>query len=192
MTPPDSLQNQPHQGGADVSVRVAWSDDAAAIAQVQVKAWQSNYRDTLPQSLLDQLDADEIAEVWSAAMATPPDARNRLLVALERNLVRGFCVTGPSADPDADPIRIGEISDLTVDPAHLGKGHGSRLIQAAVDTLVADGFKLAQVWVNSEADALRAFLESAGWAPDGGHRTLELVDGSSQVKQVRLHAAVGD
>ncbi|MEZ5160787.1 MAG: hypothetical protein R2709_08655 [Marmoricola sp.] len=44
---------------------------------------------------------------------------------------------------------------MTVDPEHLGNGHGSRLVQAAVDTLVADHFEIANVWVNSEADALR-------------------------------------
>ncbi|HMU35206.1 MAG: GNAT family N-acetyltransferase [Nocardioidaceae bacterium] len=177
-------------GGADVSVRVGWSDDAPAIAEIQVSAWRATYAEVLPGELLDQLDAGEIAEVWAQSLTQSTDARNRVLVGLERNTVRGFCVTGPCPDPDADPIRVGEISDLTVDPEHLGNGHGSRLMQAAVDTLVADHFEIANVWVNSEADALRKFLESAGWAPDGAHRTLELISGDAQVKQVRLHTTI--
>lgn len=190
MTTPDPSGSPPSQGGADVSVRVAWSDDAPAIARVQVAAWKLIYQEVLPKPLLDQLNPDEIAMGWAAAMSRPPDARNRLLVALERNVVRGFCVTGPSTDPDSDPIAVGDLSDLTIDPEHFGKGHGSRLIQAAVDTLAADRFQLVNVWVNSAADDLRRFLESAGWAPDGAHRTLELSTGGNQVKQIRLHAAI--
>ena len=173
-----------------MSVRVGWSDDAPAIAEIQVSAWRATYAEVLPGELLDQLDAGEIAEVWAQSLTQSTDARNRVLVGLERNTVRGFCVTGPCPDPDADPIRVGEISDLTVDPEHLGNGHGSRLMQAAVDTLVADHFEIANVWVNSDADALRKFLESAGWAPDGAHRTLELISGDAQVKQVRLHTTI--
>ena len=41
--------DHPHPAGggptADVSVRVAWSDDAAAIASVQVRAWPALYAD---------------------------------------------------------------------------------------------------------------------------------------------------
>jgi ribosomal protein S18 acetylase RimI-like enzyme len=192
MTPPEAATPEPPKGGADLSVRVAWSDDAPAIAGVQVVAWRQSFRDTLPQALLDQLDADEIAANWAEAMTRPPDPRNRVLVGLERNQVRGFCVTGPSPDPDADPIQTGELSDLTISPDHLAQGHGSRLVQAAVDTMAADRFKLANVWVNSDADEMRAFLEGAGWAPDGAHRTLEPIAGGAPVKQVRLHAAIGD
>ena len=35
------------------------------------------------------------------------NARNRVLVALERNTVRGFAVTGPASDPDLDPVAVG-------------------------------------------------------------------------------------
>jgi len=40
-------------------------------------------------------------------------------------------------------------------------------------------------------DTLRAFLTSAGWAPDAAHRELDLDgSGSTTVKQVRLHTAL--
>jgi GNAT superfamily N-acetyltransferase len=113
-------------------------------------------------------------------------------VALERNLVAGFAVTGPSTDPDRDPVSDGELSDLTVDPHLRGQGHGSRLLQACADTLVADRFGLAVCWVAAGDDDLRRFLSGAGWEPDGAHRTLDLTgDGSTTVKQVRLHTDLG-
>jgi ribosomal protein S18 acetylase RimI-like enzyme len=179
--------------GADVSARIAWDEDARAIAAVQVRAWRTSYADLLPGEILDSLEVDEIAERWRTALARPQDARNRVLVALERNLVTGFLVTGPATDPDCDPVSVGELTDLTIDPHQRGAGHGSRLLQAGADTLVADRFARAIMWLPAVDDRLRAFLTSAGWGPDGAHRTLDLLgDGSITVKQVRLHTALVD
>ena len=83
---------------------------------------------------------------------------------------------------------MGEVAELTVDPGHTRQGHGSRLVQACADTLRADRFRTAVVWLTSEDDARRGFLTEAGWDPDGAHRELDLHgDGSVRVKQVRLH-----
>lgn len=178
---------------ADVSVRVAWADDAPSIAAVQVRAWRASYADLLPAELLEGMDAELIATGWAEALRNPPDARNRVLVALERNLVTGFALTGPAADPDCDPVTDGEVNDLTIDPHQRGKGHGSRLAQACADTLKADRFVRAVTWLAATDDALRAFLTSAGWGPDGAHRTLDLTgDGSVTVNQVRLHTDLSD
>lgn len=178
---------------ADVSVRVAWGDDAAAVAAVQVRAWRQEYADLLPDEVLATLDADAFAEAWHASLAKPKDARNRVLVALERNTVRGFAVTGPAGDPDTDPVADGELVELTVDPDQVRHGHGSRLLQACAETLRADRFVRATTWLNSTDDVRRTFLTEAGWAPDGAHRELDLHgDGSVRVKQVRMHTDLSD
>jgi ribosomal protein S18 acetylase RimI-like enzyme len=178
---------------ADVSARVAQGADAGPVAEVQVRAWRSSYAALLPAEVLDTLDAGELASGWFQALTRPQDARQRVLVGLEHATVRGFVVTAPATDPDCDPIATGELSDLTVDPDHRGAGHGSRLLQAAVDTLVADRFVRAVTWVPAADDAVRAFLTATGWAPDGAHRTLDLLgDGATTVKQVRLHTALVD
>lgn len=176
---------------ADVSVRVAWADDAEAIAAVQVRSWRQVYADLLPADVLEALDPAQFAEAWETSLTKPKDARNRVLVALERNTVRGFAITSPSEDPDSDPVLDGEVSELTVDPDQTRHGHGSRLIQACADTLRADRFQRAVVWLNSTDDSRREFLTAAGWAPDGAHRELDLRgDGEVLVKQVRLHTAL--
>lgn len=177
--------------GADVSVRVAWSDDAAAIAALQVRAWGELYADLLPADVLPT-DVDAVAAQWHRSLARPGDARRRVLVALERNRVVGFALTGPAADPDCDPVADGELAEVTLDPAERGKGHGSRLLQAAADTLVADRFTRAVTWVTADDDTLRAFLTDAGWAADSAHRELDLDGtGAVRVRQVRLHTAIG-
>lgn len=178
---------------ADVSVRVAWADDAAGIAEVQVRAWRRAYEGLLPDEVIAALDPDDFAAAWHASLTKPKDARNRVLVALERNTVRGFAVTGPCADPDSDPVTDGEVAELTIDPEQTGQGHGSRLMQACADTLRADRFTRAVTWLNSADDAQRGFLGEAGWAPDGAHRELDLHgDGSVTVKQVRLHTDLSE
>jgi GNAT superfamily N-acetyltransferase len=175
---------------ADVSVRVAWADDARAIAELQLRTWRATYADVVPAEALPA-DVDAAADAWHAALARPQDARNRVLVALERNRVVGFAITSPATDPDCDPVVDAELAEVTVDPDERGKGHGSRLLQAAVDTMAADRFARAVVWTIASDDALRGFLASAGWAPDGAHRELDLDgEGTTLVRQVRLHAAI--
>ena len=178
---------------ADVSVRVAWADDAESIAAVQVRAWRSEHVELLPGEVLDALDPARFAEAWRSSLGRSRDARHRVLVALERNTVRGFAVTGPADDPDADRVSDGEVVELTVDPGHTRHGHGSRLLQACAETLRADRFVRAATWLNATDDVRREFLTSAGWAPDGAHRELDLHgDGSVRVKQIRLHTDLAD
>ncbi len=177
---------------SDVSVRVAWAQDAAAIAAVQLRAWQHRYDVLLPSLLAERgLDPETHAAAWHASLTRPPEARHRALVALERVRVVGFALTGPATDPDTDPAVDGELREFTVDPDETRQGHGSRLLQAAVDTLVADRFTRVICWLDSTDDAARAFLTSAGWAPDGASRELEDESGAGTVKQVRLHTAIG-
>ena len=175
---------------ADVSCRVAWADDAPAIARVQLGARRTDLADLLPADLLD-VDPELAAGAWRETLVRPPEGRVRVLVALERNRVTGFAITSPALDPDCDPVVDAELMELTVDPGDRGKGHGSRLLQAAVDTLVADRFRRAVLWATADDDVLRRFLTTAGWAPDGAHRELDLDGtGTTTVKQVRLHVGL--
>ena len=178
---------------ADVSVRVAWADDAPAIADLQLRAWPEMYGGLVPADAFPSGPeaTAHAAETWRSALSRPQDARNRVLVALERNRVCGFAITGPSTDPDCDPVADGELAEVTLDPEERAKGHGSRLLQAAVDTLAADRFTRAVTWVNAGDDALRTFFAEAGWAADTAHRELDLDGtGATTVKQVRLHTAI--
>ena len=172
---------------ADVSCRVAWADDAPAIARLQLATRRADLVDLLPPEALD-VDPEVAADAWRETLTRAPDGRVRVLVALERNRVTGFAITSPALDPDCDPVVDAELMELTVDAAERGQGHGSRLLQACVDTMVADRFRRTVLWATATDDALRGFLESAGWAPDGAHRELDLDGtGATTVRQVRLH-----
>jgi GNAT superfamily N-acetyltransferase len=173
---------------ADVSVRSAWAQDSAAIAAVQVRSWRQAFADILPVEILTTLPVEQFEQQWQQSIARPRDARQRVLVALERATVRGFAATASATDSDADPGKDAEIAEFVVDPTHRGAGHGSRLLHAAVDTMRSDRFERATMWLNAVDDHLRGFLTEQGWAPDGAHRELDLHgDGTVLVKQVRLH-----
>jgi GNAT superfamily N-acetyltransferase len=174
---------------ADVSVRIAWADDAEAIATIQARAWATAYAGLVPAA--GDLREADFAQLWRDALTHPADARHRALVALERNRVVGFAITTPAGDPDCDQVTDGELMEFTIDADERGRGHGSRLLQAAIDTMVADRFTHAVTWLVATDDVLRVFLTEAGWAADTAHRTLDLDGtGATQVKQVRLHTAL--
>jgi GNAT superfamily N-acetyltransferase len=177
---------------AESSVRLALPAEANAIGEIQVAAWRSSYAGLLPADVLADLNPAQFAAQWRAALLAPGEARNRVMVALAGRTLVGFAAITPSDDPDADPRRDALIAELAVQPEATRAGHGSRLLNAVVDTIRADGFSRVTVWVNSTDDVLRAFYTEAGWAPDGAHRELDLYgDESVRIKQIRLHTDPG-
>ena len=101
----------------------------------------------------------------------------------------GWCRPGRPTDGDRWPGTDAEIYEFRVQPDRIGQGHGSRLLQAAADTLVSDGFRTASTWVLQADLDVRRFLESAGWAADGARGELEV---GVSVPVVRLHTRLSE
>ena len=173
------------------SVRLAWPAEAVAIADVQRRVWAAELDPDVAAEVLAGVGAAEMAAAWEQAIARPPQARFRVLVAVEESRVVGYATTVPAQDPDADPAADGEVQEFAVDPPARHRGHGSRLLNACADTLRADGFTRARWWVATTDDALRRFLTSAGWDADGSSRELGSDDVDVRLRQVRLHTDLG-
>lgn len=176
---------------ADVSVRVARPGDAAEIARIQVETWRSGYRDLLPATVIESLSAAAAEPAWSQAVAAPPTPRHHVLVAQEQTWLVGFAALAPADDLEdgiLDPERTGQIAPLLVEPRWGRRGHGSRLLAAAVDHARADGFVRLVTWVPSGDGASLAFYRSAGWETDGYARVLDT--GAGEVREIRLHVAL--
>jgi GNAT superfamily N-acetyltransferase len=173
-------------------VRLALPSEAPRIAEVQRRAWDAQPHAGAGAALLAQVDTEAMVSAWTRAMTAPPAARYRVLVALADIAVVGFAVTRPSDDPDADPAADGALEELIIDPPARRRGHGSRLLNAAIDTLRADGFGYARCWVGTTDDDLRRFLTTAGWAADGATREIGTDDASLRIRQVRLHTAIAE
>lgn len=171
---------------ADASVRTARPNDAAAVGLVQAASWRSACEAILPQEVVDQFDPAGFASVWRDSLKQPPSLRHLLLVACAAEQVVGFAAIGPSADPDADETS-GEVLALGVHPEARRSGHGSRLLNAAVDTLRDLGFGSMAVWLLARDEDTRAFLTAAGLSPDSAFRD-RVIDGGTTVREVRLTA----
>jgi GNAT superfamily N-acetyltransferase len=176
---------------ADVSVRPARPDDAAEIGRIQVDTWRAAYRQLLPAGVLDELSPEDAAGAWRAAITEPPSPRHHVLIALEQDWRVGFVALGPADDletDDPEPATTVALAPILVEPRWGRRGHGSRLLAAAVDHARSDGMTRAIAWVPEGDAASREFLISAGWAPDGLARALDT--GAGELREIRLHASL--
>ena len=175
------------------SARLAMTGEASAIAEIQRRDWPDRLPAVMAERILAGVELEAMTEAWRRAIAAPPEARCRVLVAVDgSHRISGFAVTAPSQDPDADPRLTGAVEEFAIDPPARSQGHGSRLLNACADTLRADGFTTATWWLATADDPLRTFLTSAGWAPDGAFREIGTEDESVRVKQVRLHTDLSE
>jgi GNAT superfamily N-acetyltransferase len=166
-------------------VRLALPREAHDIASIQYELMADPAHPL--HGLYGQADVDALAEVWHRSITRPPLASYRVLVATERDAVVGMVAVGPSEDEDAG-TEDGQVVELMVAPSARSRGHGTRLVQAAVDTLRADGFTRATWWLPTTADEFRSWLQDMGWGPDGVHASAEGPAGS--LKLVRLHTDI--
>jgi len=176
-------------GRAEPAVRPARPADAPAIAHVQLVTWRTAYRSLLPADVLDTWDETAAAESWTQAITSPPTPGHGLLVATEGPEQVGYLAYGPAElaeDETSSPEGpTTEVAALVVEPRWGRRGHGSRLLAAAVDLLLPTGVRRLQQWVPETDEVTAGFLESAGWAADGWARTLDT--GTSTIREHRWH-----
>lgn len=181
------MSSSPTPAGA--GVRLARTSDVDDIAAAQVASWQERFAGILPGSVLEALRPSDLAPVWAQAILDPPTNGHRVLVAVEDDRAVGYATVGPAADPDAT-ASVAELSGLDVAPAVQRRGHGSRLLAAVADHARTLGADEIVVWCAVTDEPRRAFLGSAGWAPDTAQRDLlvdEAPDGTpAVVREVRL------
>ncbi|QGN56923.1 GNAT family N-acetyltransferase [Nostocoides sp. HKS02] len=174
---------------ADASVRTARESDAPAVGLVQDAVWREAYAAVLPEEVLAAFDPAAFAGAWRRSLAAPPAGVHRLLVACAGDQVVGFAAIGPSQDPDASP-ETGELTAIGVHPQARRAGHGSRLLNAAVDTLRGAGAAAMATWVLATDEAGRAFLTRAGLTPDGAFRDRVVSPDRLTAREVRLVADI--
>lgn len=170
---------------ADASARIARPNDAAAVGMVQAAVWRSTYGEILPPEIVEQFEPANFARVWRNSLTNPPSPRHVLLVACAGDQIVGFAAVGPCTDRDAHETS-GEVLALGVHPDARRSGHGSRLLNAAVDTLRSRGFDSISIWLLAQDEATREFLTAAGLSPDSAYRDRVINEDGTLAREVRL------
>lgn len=183
----------------DAAVRTARATDADAVGAVQAQLWRAAYGKFLSAELLEQFTPEAFGAVWAQSLTAPPSPLHRLLVATQGPDLVGFVAIGPRAtdSPDTEPIddvegagATGEILVGGVLSTYRRSGHGSRLLNAAVDTLRAGDFGRVELWVLALDTETLEFAEQAGLATDGAWREREL-PGDATARELRMRAWIG-
>ena len=150
-----------------MQLRLATPNDAAAVAQVHVRAWQVAYRGLLPDAYLEGLRPEERAARYTFGGQDPN--RPTTIVAVRDGVLLGFATTGRSRDKVQ--AGRGELMALNVDPPYWDQGVGRALIAAAREHLVRCGYREAELWVLDGNRRAYQFYAADGWSPDGAKRT---------------------
>ncbi len=151
---------------AELRVRAAEPEDAAAIAGINTASWRAAYAGVLSDEVLADLAPEGLEPLWRAYIVTADLPDERLWVVGEP-LVFGYARTGPSRDDDEALRLTGEIYGLYVDPPAWHRGAGRALMGHIVEDFAARGFEHATLWVAALNERARGFYERMGWVPDG-------------------------
>jgi GNAT superfamily N-acetyltransferase len=95
-----------------------------------------------------------------------------MLMVEEDGELLGFSACGESRDDDAQPS-VGEVRSLFVAAGHWGRGVGSALMAAVVDSLRERGCTEATVWSFAANERANRFYETHGFTRDGAQKTEE-------------------
>lgn len=174
---------------ADASVRLARVSDAPAVGMVQSVVWREAYAAQLPAEVVGQFEPRGFTNAWRTSLTSPPSRDHLLLVACAGDQVVGFAAVAPSEDPDLAETGA-ELLVLGVHPEARRQGHGSRLLNAVVDTARGRGRTSLAAWVLAESGPVRDFLHTAGLESDGAQRERVVSAEGDTVWEVRLGASV--
>jgi ribosomal protein S18 acetylase RimI-like enzyme len=150
-------------------IRAARVEDAAQIAIVHVRSWQSAYQGLLPQAYLDGLDPAQRVGRWERSLTEVDETTGGVLVAEDDDdgHLIGFISYSQSRDADADPKQVGEVGAIYLLSDAWRNGVGRRLMNAALGRLAEAGFTEATLWVLDSNVRARRFYEAGGWSADG-------------------------
>lgn len=174
---------------ADASVRLGRVSDAPAVGLVQALVWREAYAAHVPAEVVSQFEPRSFTNAWRSSLESPPSRDHLLLVACAGEQVVGFAAVAPSGDPDLADSGA-ELLVLGVHPEARRQGHGSRLLNAVVDTARGRGRESLAAWILADSRQVRDFLHTAGLESDGAQRERVVSADGDTVWEVRLGASV--
>jgi len=148
-------------------IRPATFNDAAGIGRINVLAWRHAYRKTFPHTALARLSVLEHAKRWRRTLITELLRVSTTWVLEDHDRILGYAQVGPTRDRDLDPRVTAELFAIYLHPSVWGQGHGTRLLNTAVEHLHIWGFQDVMLWVLADNIAARRFYLARGFRDDG-------------------------
>ena len=145
-----------------IALRRAAVGDEAAIARVNVEAWQQAYAARVPRAMAEAVTLERRRPMWQALIGRHSDTHPTWVAVDEAAGVVGFA-TGSPAGASVAGID-GELHMLFVAPGFQRRDVGRRLFHALADGLVAAGGKSAVATV-LDAPAALGFCTALGGVP---------------------------
>lgn len=159
-------------------IRRATLEDLDSIAKVHVDTWRSAYRGIVPDAYLDGLSYDGSKSVWRRAIERTDRGAGVFVAQEEGGAVVGFASFGP--ERSGDPTYDGELYAVYVLKGSERKGAGSRLVGAAANELLQNGFHSMLLWILVDNPS-RGFYERLG----GRYLRSQLIDiGGTKLQEV--------
>jgi ribosomal protein S18 acetylase RimI-like enzyme len=166
-------------------VRDAVADDAATIARVRIRTWQSAYAHVFPAAQLESLAEDTGLDWWRCAIAEPSPHMHTLVAEVD-GAVAGFAQLGKARDEEGS---TGELFAIYVLPEASGASVGRALMAETLARLRAERFADAILWVLEDNPRTHRFYELAGWRLDGGVKEEEWL--GTIVRELRYRIVLG-
>lgn len=144
----------------EIVIREAVPEDAAGIAWVNIRTWQTAYAGLFPEDQLKKLDGnfERMAENWGRRIADQ-ETPLALYVAEDDGEVIGFA--GGEAERSGDWSFEGELSVIYILDRYQKQGIGRKLVKAVSQTLLDQGMHSMIVWVLKDSP-YRGFYEALG------------------------------
>ena len=159
-----------------MSIRLAIPEDASGIAEVHVAAWRAAYKGHMPDDFLNNLTVEQKTTAWRRALQE--SSPGTTVVWEQQQHIVGFCVYGPSRDPDASANTTGELVAINFHPDYWRRGFGTVMCRHVIDESEKRNWGSLTLWVLKENLPARRFYECLSFLPDGKEKCDTKLTGS--------------
>ncbi|HHQ4692225.1 TPA: GNAT family N-acetyltransferase [Aeromonas veronii] len=149
-----------------ISLRMARSDDAAAMTVMQRASWLAAYGQVLGVDLLEQLDVTAHLQIWQSRLAEPGP---RPMLLCRDEVVIGLLYWQPQQEAEQSHALI---RAFYLHPDHWRQGYGKRLWQAVAMQMRRAGCSCVKLWLLDGNHIGEGFYLRRGFVFDGEERTL--------------------
>jgi GNAT superfamily N-acetyltransferase len=163
-----------------MTIRHAVSSDAARIANLHARSWQTAYRGILREDFLQGPVIENRLQLWRERLCGNFSQSQFIFVSEHGGEIQGFACAFLDADPQWGTL----LDNLHVEPEQKGRGLGVQLMAVVAQTVIREGLSSTlHLWVYEQNFQARGFYERLGGSP--ADSIAELAPDGGRVNAVR-------